>query len=61
MSLKTDSIVMVFAQKAALYAEQYTNPPLLHNFQVSQGSSNQTLNNYGFICDAIIFTCKQNS
>ena len=37
MGLKTDSIVMVFAQKAALYAEQYTNPPLLHNFQVSQG------------------------
>jgi len=61
MGLKVDSFLWFLHKIAAFYAEQYTNPPLLHNFQVSQGSSNQTLNNYGFICDAIFFTCKQNS
>jgi len=40
---------------AAFYAEQlqWTSPSL---FKVSQGAWNQSLNNYGFICDAIFFT-----
>ena len=32
-------------------------PQHVHNLEVSQGASNQSLNNYGFIGDAIFFTC----
>ena len=42
---------------AAFYTEQCTSLLLLHNFEVSQGGLNQSLNNYGFYCDAIFFTC----
>jgi len=34
-----------------------TSPSLSHNFEVSRGSSNHSLNNYGFICNATFFTC----
>ena len=43
--------------KQAFYTEQCTNPLLFHNFEVSLGGSNQSLKNYGFICDAICLTC----
>ena len=42
---------------AAFYAEQCTSPSLFHNFEVSQGSLNRSLNNYGFISDAILKIC----
>ena len=40
---------------AAFYTEQCTSPSLFHNFEVSQGGSNQSLKSYGFICKAIFF------
>jgi len=39
---------------AAFYTEQCTSSSLFHNFEVSRGSSNQSLNNYGFISDTIL-------
>jgi len=30
-----------------------------HNFEISQGAWKQSLKNYGFICNAIFFTCTQ--
>jgi len=44
---------MVFAQTAAFYTEQCTSPSLFHNLEVSQGSVNQSLKNYGFTSDTI--------
>ena len=44
---------------AELYTEHCTSPSLFHNFEVSWGASNQSLKNYGFICDTIFFTCTQ--
>jgi len=38
---------------AAFYAEQCTIPLLFLNFEVSLGTLNQSLNNYGFIFDTI--------
>jgi len=38
---------------ATFYTEQCTSPLLFHNFEVSRGSSNQSLKNYAFICDTI--------
>jgi len=38
---------------AAFYTEQCTSPLISHNFGVSQGSSNRSLNNYGFISNSI--------
>jgi len=37
--------------------QQYFTLSSFQNFGVPQGSSNQSLKNYGFICDAIFFTC----
>ena len=38
-----------FSNKTArFYTEQCTSLLLFHNFEVSQGTSNQSLNNYGF-------------
>ena len=42
---------------AAFYAEQCTNPSLFHNVQVSHSSSNQSMKNYGIICNTIFLTC----
>ena len=42
---------------AAFYTEQCTSPSLFHNFEVSQGSLNHSLNNYGFISDVILKIC----
>jgi len=40
----------------AFYTEQCTSPSLFHNFVLSRGSLNYSLNNYGFIFDTIFFT-----
>jgi len=48
---------MFLHKTAAFYTEQCTSPSLLHSFEVSRGTSNQSLKKYGFICDAIFFTC----
>jgi len=42
---------------ASFYTEQCISSSLCHNFEVSQGGSNQLLKNYGFICYTIFFTC----
>ena len=42
---------------AAFYTEQCTSPLLFLNFEVSLGTLNQSLKNYGFIFDTIFFTC----
>jgi len=47
--------IMVFKQTAAFYTEQCTSPSLFHNLKVSEGGSNWSLSNYGFICDAVFF------
>ena len=46
-----------FIHKTAFYAEQCTSPWLFHNFEVSRGSLNRSLNNYCFISDAILKIC----
>jgi len=38
---------------AAFYTEQCTSPSLFYNFEVSQGGSNRSLNNYSIISNAI--------
>ena len=53
-----DSFTMVLHKTAAFYTEQCTSPSLFHNFQVSQGSSNQSLKNYGFISNTIFKNCR---
>ena len=54
-----DSFTMVLHKTAAFYTEQCTSPSLFHNFQVSQGSSNQSLKNYGFISNTIFKNCRR--
>ena len=47
---------------AAFYTEQCTSPSLVHNFEVSRGSSNQSLKIYGgFICKTVFFTCSMHT
>ena len=41
---------------AAFSTEQCTSPSLLSRFEVSEGSSNSSLKNYSFLCDAIFFS-----
>ena len=50
-----DSFMIVFAQNNSIlhWAVHQSNA----FSQVSQGSSNPSLNNYGFICDAFFFIC----
>ena len=52
-----DCFTMVLAQTAAFYTEQCTSPSLFQNFEVSRGGLNQWLKNYGFIYNALFFTC----
>ena len=42
---------------AVFYTEQCTSTSLFHNFEVSWGTSNRSLKNNGFICNATFFTC----
>jgi len=49
------TFTMVSSKTAAFYSDQCTSPSLFHNFEVSWGASNWSLNNYSFICNAIFF------
>ena len=51
-----DSFMMVFAQNSSILHWAVHSPSL---FEVSWGSSNRSLNNYGFISDAIFEICWQ--
>ena len=52
-----DSLMMVFSQTCSVLHEQRISPSLFCNFEVSWGGANRSLKNYGFIHDAIFFTC----
>ena len=51
------TFMMVFVQNSSIYTEQCISPSIFHNFEVSQGSSNHSLNSHGFISDANFKTC----
>ena len=45
--------MMVFAQNSSILHWAVHQPIAFHNFEISWGSLNRSLNNYGFISDAI--------
>ena len=47
---------MISHKTAAFYTEQCTSPSLYHHSKVSRHGSNQSLNDYGFISNAIFKT-----
>jgi len=53
-----DSFMMVFAQNSSILHWPVHQPITFHNFELSWGSSNRSLNNYSFISDAIFKICK---
>jgi len=60
-SLQMDKFKIVTFHDCCCTKEQHfilnSAPPLFHKFEVSWGSSNQLLKNYGFICSTIFFSC----
>ena len=50
-----DSFAMLFAQNSSIFTEQCTSSSLFSRFEVTQGNSNRSLKNYGFLYDAIFF------
>ena len=52
------TLSQLFSHKiAACYTEQCTSSLLFYNFKVWWGASVWSLKTYGFICNAIFFTC----